>query len=287
LSLPLRSFWFLGITGTFHTSKWSNLRFHHIRKDVTELMISDLSHSIDYVIHSATSTSTEGEDVPYLARTLICGTTNFCMLMSKVRPKGVLYLSSGAVYGLKRKSNVLISESTSSEIDLSSANEAYGIFKMASEKIFTRFYSETNIPVTIARCFTFSGPNLNRDHFAINSFIKQALGSGTIQVNSDGKSVRSYMDEEDLSSWLLTILQLNTGLDILNIGSENKISINELAHVIMNLSGAKTVEILKNNTDYNFYVPSTEYARNKYGLSSQVSLERSIGKMLSARKLSL
>ena len=137
------------------------------------------------------------------------------------------------------------------------------------------------IETIVARCFAFVGQDLPLDaHFAIGNFINDALYSQQITVAGDGTPVRSYMNQADLARWLLCILDKGASGSAYNVGSEQAISLVDLAHlVVARLSPNKPVRIMGAQSAHqarNFYIPNVSKAKNELGLALTISLRESI-----------
>jgi len=133
----------------------------------------------------------------------------------------------------------------------------------------------------IARCFAFVGRDLPLDvHFAIGNFIQDALSRDAIVVGGDGSPIRSYMDQRDLARWLLVMLAEAPGGEAFNVGSDQGLTIGEIAHLVRDLlAPRKQVKILGSQQDPSFrsvYVPSIEKAQQKLAISLGYSLSESI-----------
>ena len=82
-------------------------------------------------------------------------------------------------------------------------------------------------------------------HFAIGNFIRDALTAEAITVSGDGRPLRTFLDQRDLAHWLFTLLEHGRSGHIYNVGSDEVISIADLAHLVRDLLAPnKPVHIL-------------------------------------------
>jgi UDP-glucuronate decarboxylase len=133
----------------------------------------------------------------------------------------------------------------------------------------------------IGRCFAFVGPDLPLDvHFAIGNFIRDALRGDGITVAGDGTPLRTYLHQEDLAEWLWTLLLRGRSGEAYNVGSDEVISIEQLAHLVRDiLAPDKPVRILGRATDTglrNKYVPDIGKAMEELSLEVRISLPEAI-----------
>ena len=98
-------------------------------------------------------------------------------------------------------------------------------------------------------------------------------------MKSDGLAVRSYLYAGDLTEWLWAMIARAPANATYNVGSEEAVSIGELAARIARLLGDGQYEILgKPDMGWNHgrYVPSTAKIRNEMGLAPRVGLDEAI-----------
>ena len=124
------------------------------------------------------------------------------------------------------------------------SHNVYSIAKQTAEHLCSLYHDEHGLNISIARCFCFSGIHLPLNvHFAIGNFVQNVMDDKDIIIKGDGKSVRSYLDQDDMSEWILEILRNDKfNKTTYNIGSEDSISIKELAMLIIDLSN-KDLEV--------------------------------------------
>ena len=95
------------------------------------------------------------------------------------------------------------------------------------------YQKSPGIECAIARCWAFCGPHLPLDaHFAIGNFIGNVLGRERISIQGDGTPRRSYLYGADLAIWLWTMLFRAPSLTPINVGSDEDVSILELAQKV-------------------------------------------------------
>jgi len=240
----------------------------------------------NYIIHAATSASDDlNKNNPLLMMDTITVGTRRVLDFSCSQPiESFLFISSGAVYGSQPFNVSHIRENDSFNININNTKSAYAEGKRIAELYCSSYYELKKLPVKIARCFAFVGPFLPLDaHFAIGNIINNVLKNEDIIIKSDGTAVRSYLYASDLMIWLLKILICGDSNSPYNVGSDEFISINDLAIKIKKISNSNvSIKILgsklsKENVD--IYCPNISKARtlNAY---VNISLEESINKTL-------
>ena len=171
----------------------------YIQGDIRTFSVPDGAH-FTHVIHGAAPTS---RDCPEMRDVIVKGTRHLVEdVMGGQAPKR-LFISSGAA---------------------ETPDTPYGLAKYESEKIFSG---------NILRCYSFIGPGMPLDsHFAAGNFIRDALEGGPIHVKGNGRAVRSYMYMADLMIILWKRLVAIPRTSPLEVGSEENVSIAELALMI-------------------------------------------------------
>lgn len=86
----------------------------------------------------------------------------------------------------------------------------------------------SGVEVVIARLFTFYGERLD-EYKAISQFQKAANEGKPIYIHGNGKTVRSYMHGSEMGKWLWAILFKGKSGQIYDVGSDEPITILELA----------------------------------------------------------
>lgn len=235
-----------------------------------------------HVLHAATD-STNGPQLSPLERydQIVNGTRHVLDLSVASGASRFLLTSSGGVYGPQPSDKERIPEDYLGIPDPLNPSNAYSVAKRAAEHLCALHADEYGIEIVVARCFAFVGQDLPLDvHFAIGNFIRDALWADEIVVNGDGTPIRSYLDQRDLARWLLALLHEGKAGEAYNVGSDQAISIADLAHLVRDLvSPDKQVRILGkavDNAERNRYVPDISKIGSDLGLRPSFSLEQSI-----------
>jgi len=188
-----------------------------------------------------------------------------------------LLTSSGAVYGPQPADMDRIPEAHPGCPSIEDPVSAYGISKRAAEFLGNL---QQGMEFKVARCFAFVGPHLPLDrNGAMGNFLADALKGGPIMIEGDGTPVRSYLYAADLVIWLWTILIKGVPGRAYNVGSDEALSIRQLAEKVAAIvSPGATVKILRPEASANpsRYVPDVGRAREELGLATWVSLDEAI-----------
>lgn len=243
-----------------------------------------LPHSMifTHVLHAAAD-STLGSMLTPLQRydQIVNGSRNLLDFANACAAERFLFISSGAVYGPQPSYLQQIPEDWHGMPDPLNPVNVYGIAKRAAENLCALYGRTHGLQTVIARCFAFVGEDLPLDaHFAIGNFIRDALQHDQIVVKGDGKPLRSYLDQRDLAEWLLTLLQKGKSGLAYNVGSDQALSIAEIAHLVRDIvSPGKPVHIEGNcngNSGRNLYIPSIRLAAEELGLAVKIPLDAAI-----------
>jgi dTDP-glucose 4,6-dehydratase len=247
-----------------------------------------------HILHAATDSTLGPELSPRVRfQQIHDGTRNVLDLAISSGARRFLLTSSGAIYGPQPQDEESLSENSAIHLSVNSADNAYGVGKLAAEHLCALYADEFGLETIVARCFAFMGPDLPLDvHFAIGNFVRDALWADEIVVKGDGSPLRTYLDQDDLANWLLALLEKGRPGEVYNVGSDEVVNIADLAHLVRDLIAPdKPVRIL-GKTDpsnaRNRYVPDISKARSELGLDVSIPLAQSIRRTAEAhRKLAL
>lgn len=232
-----------------------------------------------HLIHGAADASAKlnREQPLVMLDTILEGTRRTLEFAAGAGVKRFLMLSSGAVYGPQPADMERVPEDFRGAPDPADPPSAYAEGKRAAELLGSIYTQIHRLDFLIARCFAFVGPHLPLDaHFAIGNFIADCLHARPIDIRGDGTPYRSYLYAADLAIWLWTILARGESLRPYNVGSEEAVSIADLAHTVRRALGAKSRITIAQppppGAPIERYVPSTQRARRELRLGERIPL---------------
>lgn len=262
-----------------HFAKASGITFH--QGDVRDFEFPQ--ERFDFIIHAATDASAKlnAENPLLMVDTIIEGTRRILEFARQRGAKRLLFISSGAVYGKQPPDLSHVPEDYPGAPDSTQPASAYGEAKRFAELLCSIYQKEYDLKTTIARCFVFVGPYLNLNiHYAVGNFIRDGLAGYPIHVSGDGTPYRSYLYAADLAIWLWTILFRGAPGEAYNVGSEDVITIKDLAYeVAASFPSSPEVVIAKTSVPSRpaeRYVPSIKKASESLGLDSWINLKETL-----------
>ncbi|MGC9069379.1 MAG: SDR family NAD(P)-dependent oxidoreductase [Thermoprotei archaeon] len=202
----------------------------------------DVTRNIDYVFHLASSVGgihyITHEKVENLTPSVTM-TLNLLEASIKNKVQRFLFTSSACVY--KGKEGII---NVYKEEDAYPAqpNNTYGWAKILGEIACKSYYEDYGLKCSVVRIFNAYGENENLDpkwSHVIPSLIRKAIlyPKEPFKIFGDGKQVRSFLYVKDCVEGLLLAMEKIENADPINLGSEEPITIFELAKKIIKLSG--------------------------------------------------
>jgi dTDP-glucose 4,6-dehydratase len=237
----------------------------------------------DAIFHAATPASREfNEQSPRLmVDTIVEGMRNVLSVAAAAGQPRLFFTSSGAVYGRQPSEVTHLVEDSRTAPDQMSVGNAYHEGKRLAELLGAIATDEGAANVVTGRLFAFVGPHLPVDaHFAVGNFIRDALAGGPVVVEGDGSPFRSYQYAADLVVWMLALLVRGEPGRAYNVGSQDAISIADLADLVARVVGdGVPVEVRGTPVDgrpAERYVPDCQRAEGELHVRNSVPLEEAL-----------
>ena len=248
-------------------------------RDVPRLW--NLLQGVDCVYHLAAKVSVP-ESVLYpreYNEVNVGGTVALMVAVRDVGVKRVILASSGAVYGEQEVQPV-------KETMRPNPQSPYAVSKLASEYYVNTLGALYGIETVILRIFNAYGPGqyLTFHHPpVIPQFMKKAVEGGTLVIYGDGNQTRDFVYIDDVVDALVAAATAsNVNRAIINVGSGEETSINDLAKKVARVVG-REVEVIHNRAEsggVSRLVADLTLAQKLLGYRPKVTLMEGLRRML-------
>jgi nucleoside-diphosphate-sugar epimerase len=161
----------------------------------------------------------------------------------KKNVKKVFYSSSACMYPEHNQLDPENPNCEESSAYPANPDSEYGWEKLFSERLFLAFNRNYGLDVRIARFHNIFGPygtwkgGKEKAPAAMCRKVSEMLDGGEIEVWGDGQQTRSFLYVDECVEAVLRLMNQNEFLGPVNIGSEEKITINDLAQMAIDISG--------------------------------------------------
>lgn len=171
---------------------------------------------------------------------------NMVDIASKQGVKKIFYSSSACIYPEYNQLNPDNPKCSEDSAYPAAPDSEYGWEKLFSERMYLAYNRNEGLAVRIARFHNIFGPEGSWNNgkekapAALCRKIAQAADGGSIEIWGDGKQTRSFLYIDECLDGIRRLIDSEvTGP--FNIGSEEMISINGLAELIMKIAGKKVL----------------------------------------------
>jgi UDP-glucuronate 4-epimerase len=216
-----------------------NKNFCEYRLDITdkknlEQVFED--HKIDVVAHLAARAGVRPSilDPDLYEKVNVMGTKNVLELAGQYKIKQLVMASSSSVYGNQTKTP--FSESDKLDKPVS----PYAETKLKAEELCREYGERYDLMITVLRFFTVYGPK-GRPDMAPYLFTQKILNNETITRYGDGSSSRDYTYIDDIVAGILKAIEKPFKFEIINLGNNKPVELNQFIETIEELTGKKAV----------------------------------------------
>jgi dTDP-glucose 4,6-dehydratase len=211
--------------------------FEFIKHDVTNYIY--LAGPVRYVLHWASPAS----PIDYLELpipTLKVGALGTHKALGLAKAKGATFVlaSTSEVYGdpIEHPQK----ETYWGNVNPVGPRGVYDEAKRFGEAMTVAYHRYHGLDTKIVRIFNTYGPRMRiHDGRAVPAFISQALRNEDVTVFGDGRQTRSFCYISDLVDGIIRLM-LSAENDPINIGNPAEMTIEEIAQVIIEMTGAKS-----------------------------------------------
>lgn len=211
----------------------NNEKYKYIKADINDKNLICFilkEYNITHIIHFAAQSHVDNSFDNSLDYTIdnVMGTHSLLDCVKNV-DRNILFLhfSTDEVYGESiNQSDIKI------ETSLLLPTNPYAASKAAAEMYVNSYKKSYNLKTIILRCNNVFGPNQYPEK-VIPKFIKQFKNNQKLTIHGNGNSIRDFIYVDDVSNAIITVLTKGEINEIYNISGEIKISIFDLAKLII------------------------------------------------------
>jgi UDP-glucose 4-epimerase len=258
--------------------------FHFIEGTVTDpIVVGALVERVDHVYHLAAAVG-----VKYVVerplQSLLTNIRGAEVVLEAAARTGtrVILFSSSEVYG--KGSGAPLKEGDDQVLGPTSVSRwSYATGKAVDEFLAFSYFHEKKLPMVIVRCFNTCGPRQRSEYgMVIPRFIESALSGEPISVYGSGEQTRCFSYVGDVVRGVLMLVDSDaTNGEVFNIGTQEEISILDLARRIKLATGSKSPIVTipydevygRSFEDMSRRVPDLTKIHRYVGFSPQVSLD--------------
>ena len=158
----------------------------------------------------------------------------------------------------------------------------YDEAKRFAEAMTTAYHRYHGLDAKIVRIFNTYGPRMRlRDGRAVPAFMSQALTGADVTIFGSGRQTRSFCYVSDLVDGIIRLMESNVN-DPVNIGNPQEMTIEEIARLIIKLTGSKSKLVYRPlpEDDPKVRQPDITRARTLLGWAPKVGLEEGLTRTL-------
>ena len=196
--------------------------------------------------------------------------------------KRVLIASTSEVYGDHREERPLVESDRRIYGPTTQKRWAYADSKAMDEFLALAHHVEHDLDCVIVRLFNTVGPRQSgRYGMVIPTFVQRALVGESLEIHGTGEQTRCFCHVSDTIRALAGLMDRGGAGEIFNVGSEERISINDLARRVTDLTGSSSeLEYVAYDDVYGIgiedmlhRIPSTAKIRAAIGWEPERSLD--------------
>jgi dTDP-glucose 4,6-dehydratase len=158
----------------------------------------------------------------------------------------------------------------------------YDEAKRFAEAMTTAYHRYHGLDAKIVRIFNTYGPRMRlRDGRAVPAFMSQALTGEDVTIFGTGQQTRSFCYVTDLVDGIIRLMNSNIN-DPVNIGNPQEMTIEQIARMIIKLTGSKSRLVYRPlpEDDPKVRQPDITRARTLLGWEPKVALEEGLTRTL-------
>lgn len=247
-----------------------------IKGDILDFNLLSESSKVDIIIHLAAKSDVVDSIInPEITNdTNVNGTINVlkCCIQNKIRK--IIFASSAAVYG---NCNLPITEKSTTN-----PTSPYGISKLSAEHKIKKDASEFGFSAVCLRLFNVYGKGQNDQYSGvISKFLKNIREDKPLVIYGDGTQTRDFVSVNDVVEAFSCAISAKS--ETYNIASGRSISVNDLAKMMLEISG-KNLEIIYKKEkagEIKFSQCDISLSQKQLGFNPKIDLKKGLRELVS------
>ncbi len=216
--------------------------FHLVVESVlSPAVVNELVHKCDVVYHLAAAVGVR-LIVEQPVHTLVTNLEGTEVVLDHCNRFGkrVLVASTSEVYGNSRAEDPLVESADRTYGPTTARRWAYADSKAMDEFLALAYHQERGLDCVIVRLFNTVGPRQSGQYgMVIPRFVERALAGAPLEIHGDGTQTRCFCHVADTIRALEGLMEdTKTSGEIYNIGSQDRISILDLAEKVRAATGS-------------------------------------------------
>ena len=215
--------------------------FHLVVESVlSPAVVNELVHRCDVVYHLAAAVGVR-LIVEQPVRTLVTNVQGTEVVLDQCNRFGrrVLIASTSEVYGDHREEVPLAEDARRIYGPTTQRRWAYADSKAMDEFLALAHHHERGLDCVIARLFNTVGPRQSGQYgMVVPSFVANAVAGRPLEIHGDGTQTRCFCHVADTIRALKGLMDEGGAGEIYNVGSQERISIGDLAARVLALTGS-------------------------------------------------
>jgi UDP-glucose 4-epimerase len=219
----------------------NNPAFHFIVDSITNVpVVTELVDLADRVVHLAAAVGVRLiVESPVRTIELNVHGTEVVLRAAAKKQKRVLIASTSEVYGksqelpFREEQDLVLGPSTK-------GRWSYAASKLIDEFLALAYWKEKKLPTTVVRFFNTVGPRqTGRYGMVVPTFVRQALAGQPLSVFGSGDQTRCFCHVQDVVRAIYDLCRSDATVgEVFNVGSQQEISIGNLAKRVCELVGS-------------------------------------------------
>ena len=272
--------------------------FHLVVDSVlSPAVVNELVHKCDVIYHLAAAVGVR-LIVEQPVKTLVTNLQGTEIVLEHCNRFGkrVLVASTSEVYGDHREEVPLAESARRIYGPTTQRRWAYADSKAMDEFLALAHHHERGLDCVIARLFNTVGPRQSGQYgMVVPRFVRAALAGEPLEVFGDGRQTRCFCHVDDTVRALQGLMEETGSGEIFNVGSQNRISILDLARRVLELTGADAdlVHVPYESVyehgieDMLHRIPSTEKIRAAIGWEPERTLDEILADVMAYERAEL